>query len=88
MPAFRGQGLNNALQDAAKLVDELKDLDKSARPLSDAIADYEKEMKERALTEMKVSILQAETVHNWDRLMEAPFIKHGMNKYREEQEEK
>jgi len=88
MPPFRGQGLNNALQDAAHLIDELKDVHTGAKSLSEAITDYEKEMKERAMTEMKVSILQAETVHQWDRLMEAPFIKHGMNKYQEEQEAK
>ncbi|OAL36801.1 hypothetical protein AYO20_03856 [Fonsecaea nubica] len=84
IPPFRGQGLNNALQDAAKLIDEIREWRAGNKTLGEAIADYEKEMKERALLEMKISILQAETVHNWDRLMEAPFIKHGMNKYKEE----
>ncbi|KIW95835.1 uncharacterized protein Z519_02899 [Cladophialophora bantiana CBS 173.52] len=87
IPPFRGQGLNNALQDAAKLIDELSAVPAGSKTLSEAVSEYEKEMKERALLEMKVSVLQAETVHNWARLMEAPFIKHGMNKYKEEKQE-
>lgn len=84
IPPFRGQGLNNALQDAAGLVDWLKEV-VDGKDLSEAVAGYEAEMKERTLTELKVSILQAETVHNWERLMEAPFVKIGMNKFKEQE---
>lgn len=84
MPPHRGQGLNNALQDAAALVDELKAVKEGQKSLSDAVATYETEMKERALAEIPISIMQAKMVHNWDTLMNAPFIKHGMNKYRED----
>lgn len=87
IPPFRGQGLNNALQDAADLVDWLAEA-AGVADLKEAVAGYEKEMKERTLTELEVSILQAETVHNWERLMEAPFVKHGMNKFKEGQQEK
>ena len=80
IPPFRGQGLNNALEDAAGLVNEIVAWKDGKKSLRAANSSYEKEMRERALTEMEISIKQTETVHNWDRLMEAPFIKLGMNK--------
>lgn len=36
--------------------------------------------------EMPMSIAQAQMVHSYDTLMNAPFFKHGMNKYRAERE--
>lgn len=83
MPPHRGQGLNNALQDAANLVGELKAITDGQKSLCDAVADYEKEMKERTLLEIPISVMQARMVHDWDALMDAPFFKHGMHKYRE-----
>lgn len=88
MPPHRGQGLNNALEDAAMLVDELAAFKRGKKSLKDAIAAYEKEMKERTLLEIPISIAQAQMVHNFDTLMSAPFFKHGMNKYREDMEAK
>ena len=88
MPPHRGQGLNNALQDAATLVEELRAVKNGEKSLRDAIAAYEKDMKERTLLEIPVSIAQAQMVHNFDTLMSAPFFKHGMNKYREDMEAK
>jgi len=83
MPAFRGQGLNNALEDAAKLVDELVAVKAGKQTLSDAIIAYEKEMKARTMVEMPISIAQADASHKWEKLMEAPVFKLGMNKHRE-----
>lgn len=87
MPPFRGQGLNQALQDASDLVDEFVAVQKGDVSLKDAVVRYETAMRERALTEIPVSIAQAQMIHNFDTLMEAPFFKHGMNRYREEQKE-
>ena len=86
MPPFRGQGLNQALQGASDLVDEFVAVREGARTLEAAVAKYEGAMRERAVTEMPVSMAQALMIHNFDTLMEAPFFKHGMNKYREQQE--
>ena len=84
MPPHRGQGLNNALQDAAVLAEELKAVKANEKSLSEAVAAFEKDMKQRTLQEIPISIAQAQMVHSYDTLMNAPFFKHGMNKYREE----
>ena len=86
MPPHRGQGLNNALQDASALVDQLTAAHKGEKTLDEAVATYEKDMKERTLQEIPISIAQAQMVHSYDTLMNAPFFKHGMNKYREDKE--
>ena len=70
------------------MVDELAALKRGEKPLNDAVAAYEKDMKDRTLQEIPISIAQAQMVHNFDTLVNAPFFKHGMNKYREEKEQK
>ena len=65
MPPHRGQGLNNALQDAAVLVDELKAVKAGDKSLSDAIAAFEKDMKERTLQEIPISIAQVSTLDTY-----------------------
>ena len=84
MPPHRAQGLNNALEDAAMLVDELEAVKAKRKHLGEAVASYEKEMKQRALLEVPISIQQAKMVHSWDTFMSAPLIKHGMDKYKED----
>lgn len=74
------------LPDAAGLVNWLAEA-AGVAGLKEAVAGYEAEMKERTLKELEVSILQPKTVHDWERLMQAPFVKHGMNKFKEEQQE-
>lgn len=86
MPPFRGQGLNNALEDAGRLIEALTAAAKGQKSLPEALSAFEVEMRERVLTEMPVSILQAENVHIFDKLMDAPFFKHGMHKYREDRQ--
>jgi hypothetical protein len=43
-------------------------------------------MLARMEIETPLSIAQAQMVHSYDTLMQAPFFKHGMNKYRAERE--
>lgn len=45
-----------------------------------ALREYEAEMRERVLQEIPISVAQAQMVHSFDTLMNAPFFKHGMNK--------
>ena len=70
------------------LVDELRAVKAGKKPLGDAVAAFESDMKRRTLEEIPISIMQAQMVHSYDTLMSAPFFKHGMNRYREEQEAK
>ncbi|OAL30124.1 hypothetical protein AYO20_08927 [Fonsecaea nubica] len=84
IPPFRGQGLNNAFQDAEKLVSELSEVRKGNKTLEHAVRAYEEEMKARSLKEIEVSLMQTRMVHNWDTLMSAPMFKAGMNAYRDE----
>jgi 2-polyprenyl-6-methoxyphenol hydroxylase-like FAD-dependent oxidoreductase len=83
MPPHRGQGLNNALQDAALLVSELDAVSQGKKSLKEAVQAYEKDMKERTVKEIPISIAQAKMVHSWETLMNAPFIKMGMHKQAE-----
>lgn len=84
MPPHRGQGLNNALEDAACLVNELTFARDSKKSLDEAIQAYEEDMRRRTLKEIPISVMQAKMVHNWEDLMNAPMIKMGMNKFKEE----
>lgn len=75
----RGQGLNNAMQDASNLVDALTD--RAARAdLKKAIDAYEAEMRERASKEVHISKEQATKVSDWKTLMDTPMVRMGMKK--------
>lgn len=88
MPPHRGQGLNNALQDAATLVDKLAAVKNGEKNLTEAVEGYEKEMKQRSLQEIPISVRTAQMAHDWELLMDTPAIKLGMNKYKEERASK
>jgi 2-polyprenyl-6-methoxyphenol hydroxylase-like FAD-dependent oxidoreductase len=88
MPPHRGQGLNNALEDAACLVRELTTARDGKKSLKDAIQAYEEDMRARTLKEIPISVMQARMVHSWDDLMNAPMIKMGMNKLKEQDAQK
>ncbi|KAH7400149.1 hypothetical protein BKA64DRAFT_475624 [Cadophora sp. MPI-SDFR-AT-0126] len=76
MPPFRGQGLGQSIRDAANLVELLKKLTSSAEAtLHEIINKYEKEMIERGVQEVELSLKAMSIGHNWDKLMEHPTIK-------------
>jgi 2-polyprenyl-6-methoxyphenol hydroxylase-like FAD-dependent oxidoreductase len=77
----RGQGLNNALEDASRLLTELTAVfrDKS-KDQKVAIAEYEVEVVARGGLEVEITAKQARAAHNWKILMESPMFKHGANK--------
>ena len=79
-PTDRGQGLNNALEDAARYVSTLSDVFAGKQALSDAIAAYDEEMRPRGAAEIATTQKQAFAMHHWDAMMDSPIAKHGFQK--------
>ena len=87
MPPHRAQGLNNALQDAACLVEEMVLVREAGRGgVAEGLRRYEGAMRERALREIPISIRTAEYGHKFDLLLQTPAFQMGMERYREERE--
>ncbi len=76
----RGQGLNHAIADAASYVAALRGVREGRGGLGDAVAGYEGEMVGRGAEEVRLSKLNTEMVHDWDRLVESPVFKMGGNR--------
>lgn len=75
----RGQGLNNALQDSSNFVAAMISVAKAEKNLADAIDAYDKEVLERGMLEMDISLKQTMLIHNWDTVMQSPMVKMGMH---------
>jgi 2-polyprenyl-6-methoxyphenol hydroxylase-like FAD-dependent oxidoreductase len=80
MTPHRGQGLNNALQDAANFVAMLAKVKNGEVGLGEAVDAYDKEVLERGTLEMSISLKQTLFIHNWETLMQSPMIKLGMRR--------
>lgn len=76
----RGQGLNHSITDAAKLCDALKAAKTGQISQKEAIDKYEKEMKERAGAEVKISSQNTLMLHSWERAMQSPVFRQGLDK--------
>lgn len=77
MTPHRGQGLNNALQDASNFVAAMKEV-VGGKWRQDAVDAYDKEVLERGTTEMGISLKQTLFIHNWETMMQSPMVKMGM----------
>ena len=80
MAPYRGQGLNNGLEDAACLKEVLANMENANQGLSQALRQYEAEMRERSLKEIEISNKSAYHCHNFEQLMNGPLAKHGVRK--------
>lgn len=82
MSFHRGQGLNHGIADAVKLTELLAAAQNSSggRTQKDAVLDYEAEMIARAGEEVKVSKMNTEMMHDWERLSNSPFMQRGGDK--------
>ena len=80
MEADRGQGLNNAMQDAAEIVNEVKSHVYDGKPLSEAIAAYEDEMRPRGVEAVESSLRTAELSSSFENIRESDTFKFGHNK--------
>ena len=76
-PTDRGQGLNNAIHDAAYLGRALNEHCENGTPLTDVLASYEAEVVERGNEAVLSSGQNSVTMHDWEHLMESPMLKHG-----------
>ncbi|KEF61158.1 uncharacterized protein A1O9_02723 [Exophiala aquamarina CBS 119918] len=75
----RGQGLNNAMQDAAEVVDAVKSAVSGAATLKDAISTYEDGMRPRGAKDVALSLETAKKLLVSD-LKESPMFKVGLQK--------
>ncbi|KAI9813308.1 MAG: hypothetical protein M1827_004250 [Pycnora praestabilis] len=78
MTPHRGQGLNNAVQDAAHFVEAIKAVVADQQDLGKAISAYDEEMLGRGIREIKISARQSFMVHNYDQFLQSPLMKIGM----------
>jgi 2-polyprenyl-6-methoxyphenol hydroxylase-like FAD-dependent oxidoreductase len=80
MTPHRGQGLNNALQDAANFVAAMQKVYGSSegQALKHAVDEYDAEVLERGVLEMGISLKQTLFIHDWDTLMQSPMVKMGL----------
>lgn len=81
MTTDRGQGLNNAILDAASLSREIAKLqDKSPGALRPALEAYEREVLVRGREVVESSNLNSVSIHNWGDLQNSPLFKMGLKK--------
>lgn len=74
----RGQGLNNAILDAAYLCRALETHVRKDIPVVEALAIYEKEMQERGRSAVISSTENSLMVHDWEQLKQSPVFTMGM----------
>jgi len=71
----RGQGLNNAIQDASNLVAAIKRAVHGGGDLGKEIKAYDAELLARGSAEINLSLTQSVSIHDWDKFMNSPVMK-------------
>lgn len=77
MSFHRGQGLNHGIADAVKITECLKAVQEGKMGLEEAVQEYWDEMVKRAGEEVTMGKRNTEMVHDWEKVMESPFVKMG-----------
>ncbi|KAL8716228.1 MAG: hypothetical protein Q9220_000133 [cf. Caloplaca sp. 1 TL-2023] len=78
MTYHRGQGLNNAIQDAFNLCEALNQHFEHGKDLSEVISGYEKEVQERGRAAVISSGENSVMIHDWEQLKQSPVFTMGM----------
>jgi len=78
LPPHKGQGLNNCIVDVVHLADELRAVHEDTKTQPMAIEVYENEMIPRAAEEVKSSCGNAIAFHDWNKMMNSPVMKRGI----------
>ena len=73
----RGQGLSHSIADAAKYVAALKTVSCGQAKLKDAMDEYESEMIARGAKEVRLSLMNTDMVHDWDKFIQSPLVQMG-----------
>ena len=76
----RGQGLNHSVTDAAKLLAAVQSVLRGDVAQDEAVAKYEEEMIARAGEEVRMSTNNTLMLHDWDKAIQSPVMKKGMNR--------
>ncbi|KAF2096666.1 FAD/NAD(P)-binding domain-containing protein, partial [Rhizodiscina lignyota] len=84
MGPHRGQGLNNALEDASQLNRAIRAIVAGELPIKDAIDAYDAEVLARGSKEIQVSCRQGYSNHFWDVWQRSVTRKNGMFKVKEQ----
>ncbi|KAF7198270.1 FAD-dependent monooxygenase phnB [Pseudocercospora fuligena] len=79
MPPHRGQGLNNALNDAFNFVEVVKEIGKGGDQVV-LIQKYSQEVAERGGKEVELSVKTAELLSNFETFRESALVKQGLAK--------
>lgn len=73
----RGQGLNHGIADAMNLTKVLAAVRDGEKSQEAAIKEYMDEMVERAGEEVRVSMVNTEMLHDWDRMLGSAIMQRG-----------
>ncbi|WPH03436.1 Hypothetical protein R9X50_00631600 [Acrodontium crateriforme] len=82
MPPHRGQGLNQAIQDAQNLVEAMKTIQQSGDHQPAIVQAYSDEVVERGGKETRLS-LEASRSITLEAFKKGPWVKHGLGKVSE-----
>ena len=73
----RGQGLNHGIADAANLTQLLRSVKEGSKNHEAAVSEYMNELVPRAGEEVKMSVVNTDMLHDWEKLLDSPFLKAG-----------
>ncbi|KAL8655648.1 MAG: hypothetical protein Q9210_000758 [Variospora velana] len=74
----RGQGLNNGILDAAFICRVVNTHCQDGKPITEALAVYEKEVQERGKAAVIASGRNSVMVHDWEQLKQSPVFTIGL----------
>ncbi|KAK3075181.1 hypothetical protein LTR53_001712 [Teratosphaeriaceae sp. CCFEE 6253] len=84
IPAYRGQGLQNGLEDAAQLTERLGKTEATAEGWQKAVAAYEQELVPRAVRDVEIGRVTALIFHDYEKVLKSPMAKLGIRRSRPE----